>query len=97
MNHTQFGSPFWSKWKVNVLVLARKINESIMIGDDIEVVVVDIKGDQIKLGIRAPRNVTVHRTEVYREIQDQNREAASGPAHQLKQLDDLLNKKKPEE
>ncbi len=47
-----------------------------MIGDDIEVVIVDVKGDQIKLGIRAPRNVSVHRTEVYRDIQDQNRRAA---------------------
>ena len=48
-----------------------------MIGDDIEVVIVDVKGDQIKLGIRAPRNVTVHRAEVYKEIQEQNRRAAA--------------------
>lgn len=60
-----------------MLVLARRINESIMIGDDIEVVIVDVKGDQIKLGIRAPRNVTVHRAEVYKEIQEQNRRAAA--------------------
>ena len=48
-----------------------------MIGDDIEVVIVDVKGDQIKLGIRAPRNVTVHRAEVYKEIQEQNKRAAA--------------------
>ncbi len=77
-----------------MLVLARKINESIMIGDDIEVVVVDIKGDQIKLGIRAPRNVSVHRSEVYREIQDQNKKAAASTSKSLKDLSDLLGKKK---
>ncbi|MBI3394372.1 MAG: carbon storage regulator CsrA [Spirochaetia bacterium] len=63
-----------------MLVLARRVNESIMIGDDIEIVVVDIKGDQIKLGIRAPKNVVVHRTEIYKEIRDQNKEAAASPA-----------------
>jgi carbon storage regulator CsrA len=48
-----------------MLVLTRKINEAIMIGDDIEIAVVDIKGDQVKLGIRAPRSVKVFRHEVY--------------------------------
>jgi carbon storage regulator len=51
-----------------MLVLARKLNESIMIGDDIEVVVIDIKGDQVKLGIKAPKKITVHRKEIYQEI-----------------------------
>jgi carbon storage regulator len=55
-----------------MLVLARKINESIMIGDEIEVVVIDIKGDQVKLGIRAPKNISVHRKEIYQEIQQEN-------------------------
>jgi carbon storage regulator len=55
-----------------MLVLSRKKKESIMIGDDIEIVVVEIKGDQIKLGVKAPRNVTVHRAEVYEEIQMEN-------------------------
>jgi len=78
-----------------VLVLARKINESIMIGDDIEIVVIDVRGDQVKLGIKAPRNVTVHRTEVYKDIQDQNQEAASSSVPtSLNQLSDLLKKKK---
>lgn len=78
-----------------MLVLARKINESIMIGDEIEVVVVDIKGDQIKLGIRAPRSVSVHRAEVYKEIQDQNKEAAKTTPQSLEGLGKLLKKKKP--
>ncbi len=77
-----------------MLVLARRVNESIMIGDEIEVVIVDVKGDQIKLGIRAPRNVAVHRTEVYREIQEQNKKALQSPPASLKDLGDLLGKKK---
>jgi carbon storage regulator len=55
-----------------MLVLARRLNESIMIGDEIEVVVIDIKGDQVKLGIRAPKRITVHRKEVYEEIKKEN-------------------------
>ncbi len=43
-----------------------------MIGDEIEVVVIDIKGDQVKLGIRAPKSVTVHRMEIYQEIKQEN-------------------------
>lgn len=77
-----------------MLILARKLNESIMIGDDVEVIVVEIKGDQVKLGIRAPRNVTVHRTEIYREIKEQNKQAAKTPsAESLESLASLLKKK----
>ncbi len=71
-----------------MLVLARKINESIMIGDDIEVVVIDIKGDQVKLGIRAPKNITVHRKEIYEEIQQENI-AALGSEFKPETLRDL--------
>ncbi|MBL8021236.1 MAG: carbon storage regulator CsrA [Leptospirales bacterium] len=77
-----------------MLVLARRINESIMIGDDIEVVVVDIKGDQIKLGIRAPRSVSVHRAEIFKEIQDQNKKAVQSNPQSLDKLKNLLEKKK---
>tara|TARA_Y100001937_G_scaffold122491_1_gene183339 strand:+ start:29826 stop:30095 length:270 start_codon:yes stop_codon:yes gene_type:complete len=81
-----------------LLVLARKINESIMIGDDIEIVVVDIKGDQVKLGIRAPKNVAIHRTEIYTEIQEQNKEAAqSVTPDKLRDLQKLLGKEKKTE
>ena len=51
-----------------MLILARRTNESIVIGDDIEVSVVDIKGDQVKLGIKAPRQVKVYRREVFEAI-----------------------------
>lgn len=59
-----------------MLVLTRKINEKIVIGDDIEIVLVDVAKDQVKIGINAPRNVKVHRWEVYEEIQKENQEAA---------------------
>jgi carbon storage regulator len=51
-----------------MLVLSRKTEQTIMIGDDIEIKVVQIRGDQVKLGITAPRNVSVHRREVYDSI-----------------------------
>jgi len=60
-----------------MLVLARHLNESVMIGDDVEVVVVAVQGDQVKLGIKAPRTVPVHRKEIYEEIQRENLRAAA--------------------
>ena len=79
-----------------MLVLARKLNESIMIGDDIEVVVIDIKGDQVKLGIKAPRKVTVHRKEIYQEIKQENIAAISSDFDPgtLRDLSDLFKKDK---
>jgi carbon storage regulator len=62
-----------------MLILARRIGESIVIGDQVEVSVVDIKGDQVKLGISAPRAVPVFRREVYQAIQEENRRAAAAP------------------
>lgn len=59
-----------------MLILARRLNETIVIGDTIRISIVDIKGDQIKLGIEAPSNVKVYRQEVYDAIQEENREAA---------------------
>ena len=65
-----------------------------MIGDDIEVVVVDVKGDQIKLGIRAPKHVSVHRAEIYKGIQEQNKSAAASTPEGLKSIKDLIKRKK---
>jgi len=59
-----------------MLVLARKTNESIVIGDSIEISVVEIKGDQVKLGIKAPGSVKVYRREVFEAIQDENLKAS---------------------
>ena len=62
-----------------MLVLSRKSNESIMIGSNIEIVVLGVEGDTVKLGIRAPREVDIHRKEVYMAIQEENRAAATNP------------------
>ena len=60
-----------------MLVLARKKDESIMVGDDIEITIVDIQGDQVKIGIAAPRNVSIHRKEVFMEIREENMKAVN--------------------
>ncbi|WP_077614001.1 carbon storage regulator CsrA [Caenibacillus caldisaponilyticus] len=60
-----------------MLVLTRKTNESLMIGDRVEIEVLAIDGDQVKLGIRAPRDVDIHRKEIYLEIKKANDEAAA--------------------
>jgi cytosine deaminase len=59
-----------------MLVLTRQRDQTIMIGDDVQVTVVDIRGDKVRLGINAPRSVTVHRKEVYDHIREENRAAA---------------------
>jgi len=59
-----------------MLVLSRLVDESIMIGNDVAVRVVDIRGDKVKLGVNAPRSVTVHRTEIYELIRQENQQAA---------------------
>lgn len=60
-----------------MLVLTRKVNQSIVIGDDIEVVVLEVRGEQIRLGIKAPRDVVVHRKEIYEQIQEENQAAST--------------------
>lgn len=60
-----------------MLVLTRRVGESILIGDDVVVTVLELSRDQVRIGIRAPRSVTVHREEVYREILLANQSAAN--------------------
>ena len=60
-----------------MLVLSRQRDQTIMIGDDIEITVVDIRGDKVRLGINAPSEVPVHRKEVYEAIKRENRAAAN--------------------
>ena len=69
-----------------MLVLSRKIDESIMIGDHIEIKILAVEGEQIKLGIVAPKTVKVHRSEVFEAIQAQNKEALSTSSTFLEQL-----------
>jgi len=71
-----------------MLVLTRKKNEAIQIGDDIEIKILSIDGDQIKLGIEAPKSIEIHRKEVYLDIQTQNSEAANIPSDIIQLLKD---------
>jgi carbon storage regulator len=70
-----------------MLILARKLNERIIIGDTIEISVVDIRGDQVKLGIDAPKQVKVYRHEVFEAIQNENRAAANSSVTELPKID----------
>jgi len=63
----------WSQ----MLILNRKLNDSIQIGDDIEVKIVAVEGDQVKIGIEAPKSVEVFRKEIYLKIQEENQEASN--------------------
>lgn len=58
-----------------MLALSRKLNQSIIVNDDIEITVLEIKGDQIKIGIDAPKTVPIYRKEIYTQIKDSNKEA----------------------
>lgn len=60
-----------------MLALSRKKNEALIINNDVEITILDIKGDQVKLGITAPREVPVYRKEVYVQIQEANKEAGT--------------------
>ncbi len=73
-----------------MLILTRKIGETITIGDRIKVVVVDIKGKQVRLGIEAPEETAIFREEIYQRIQEENRLAAQLDSSQLDQLTDVF-------
>ncbi|MCR4946511.1 MAG: carbon storage regulator CsrA [Lachnospiraceae bacterium] len=71
-----------------MLALTRKKGESIVLGNDIELVILDIRGDQVKVGISAPKNVPVYRKEIYLQIQEENK--AAGDIGNLEALKKLL-------
>ncbi len=76
-----------------MLVLTRRLNQSIKIGDDIEITIIEVRGDQVRLGVTAPRDIPVHRKEVYLQIQQENLNAARNSASDeavVSAIDDLL-------
>ena len=75
-----------------MLVLSRILNESIMVGDDVEITILEVKGDKVKLGVKAPKNVAVHRKEIYLAIKRENIEASGIDAGELAKVSDLLGK-----
>jgi carbon storage regulator len=69
-----------------MLVLSRQRDESIMIGDDVEIIIVDVRGDKVRLGITAPKDIPVHRREIYDAIQ-REKKLKKEPKEQEKEKD----------
>ena len=61
-----------------MLILTRRIGESIIIGDDVSVTILEVKGQQVRIGTKAPRDVSVHRDEIYERIQKEKQESSKG-------------------
>jgi carbon storage regulator len=76
-----------------MLVLSRQRDETIMIGDDVQVTVVDIRGEKVRLGITAPPHIPVHRKEVYEAIQRENRATAEQKGEEPGHVESLAKKK----
>ena len=76
-----------------MLVLSRQKDETIMIGDDVEITIVDIRGDKVRLGITAPPHVPVHRKEIYDAIQRENRAASNLKPDEIPHVGSLANRK----
>ena len=74
-----------------MLALSRKKDEAVIINDDIEITIIEIKGDQVKIGISAPKSVPIYRKEVYMQIQKANKEAAQSV--DIKNIKELFAKK----
>jgi carbon storage regulator len=81
----------------SMLVLSRQRDESIMIGDNIVVTIVDIRGDKVRLGINAPTEIPVHRQEIYEAIQRENRRATRLEPKDTRSLGAPLARRKPPE
>jgi carbon storage regulator len=78
-----------------MLILTRKLGENIRIGDKIRIVILDIKGGQVKLGIDAPPNVSVHREEVYERIREENQRANGISAKAIREVAHIFQRGRP--
>ncbi|MBM7557469.1 carbon storage regulator CsrA [Halanaerobacter jeridensis] len=77
-----------------MLVLTRKEEESIMIGDDIKIMVLEDSGGQVKLGIEAPRDIDIYREEIYEQIKEENKKASAINVDNLKDLTKSIKQEK---
>lgn len=75
-----------------MLVLTRKVGESITIGDDVKIIVMQIKGKQVRLGIKADPSIIVHREEVYQKIQQENKAASQAQPDKLSEIANIFKK-----
>lgn len=73
-----------------MLALSRKVNESVMIGGDVEITILEIKGDQVKIGIKAPKSVPVYRKEIFLQIEQENKKSATSSVDDAT-MSDLMN------
>lgn len=78
-----------------MLVLTRKPDQSIMVGGDIEITILEVRGEQVRVGIRAPRDVVIHRKEIFEQIREEN--ASASQAEAVPKIDELIiNNARPE-
>lgn len=75
-----------------MLALSRKKDESIMIGDNIEIKILEVSGDKVRIGIEAPREITIHRKEIYVQIQEENKAATVSTLERLSKLKSIYKK-----
>ncbi|GMQ58052.1 hypothetical protein AN1V17_24470 [Vallitalea sediminicola] len=75
-----------------MLALSRKKGEGIIIGDDIELIILEIGKDQVRIGINAPKDITIHRKEIYVQIQEENKKASNTTDQGINKLKDLFIK-----
>lgn len=82
-----------------MLILTRKLGESVTIGDDIKITILGVRGRQVRLGIIAPQKVTIHREEIYFKIQEENKRAADSAVDEVSMIATMIkeNQEKPQE
>jgi carbon storage regulator len=73
-----------------MLALSRKPGESVIIGNDIEITILEVKGEQVKVGIKAPQSVAIYRKELFEQIQESNREASKISEDVMKNLNKIF-------
>lgn len=77
-----------------MLILTRRLGENIRIGDSVRIIILDIKGGQVKLGIDAPPDVSVHREEIYEKIREENRRASGISAEAVREVAEIFRKER---